>query len=75
MTIAQSYIACMGMSAALFGLALVMIFIGVFRRGSAAELDDSAAWMLIIGGGVIVLLLIAFWLYAGPRMPPGVFGR
>ena len=74
MTIAQSYIACMGVSAALGGLALIMLFMAVTRRGGE-NLDDSGAAMLKWLGLIILGLIAAFWLYAGPRMPPGTLEK
>lgn len=74
MTIAQSYLACIGVSAALGGLALVMLFMGITRRGGE-NLDDSGAAILKWLGLIILGLIGAFWLYAGPRIPPGTLEK
>src|SRR5207302_1904652 len=46
MSIAQGYVLCGCLSAGVAGVALLMIYMGVFRRGEAAELDDGAAHIL-----------------------------
>jgi len=61
MSIAQGYVYCGCLSVAVLGIACLMIYMGVFRRGEAAELDDAAARLLIgIGIGLIVALA-AIW--------------
>ena len=42
-------------------IALLMIYMGVFRRGEAAELDDAAARMLVGLGIAVIVALGAIW--------------
>jgi len=42
MSVSQGYVFCGCITVAIVGVALLMIYMGVFRRGEAAELDDAA---------------------------------
>ena len=72
MSVAQSYVYCGCLSAALLAIALLMVYMGVFRRGSAAELDDGAAHMLLGIGLALLLMVAAFWVYAYSYQVPGL---
>ena len=61
MSVAQGYVYCGCLTAALSGIALLMIYMGVFRRGEAAELDDGAARMLIVVGVGMLVSMAALW--------------
>jgi hypothetical protein len=61
MTIAQGYVYCLCLSAALLGVALPMIFLGVTRRGEAANWDDGAARLLVGIGIALVVTLAVVW--------------
>ncbi|MEP7199014.1 MAG: hypothetical protein ABI874_04270 [Chloroflexota bacterium] len=63
MTVAQGYVFCGCLTAAIVIVALWMIGMGVFRRGEAAELDDGAAYMLIAIGGAALVALAAAWAF------------
>ncbi len=75
MNIAQSYVACMCITGALGAVALLMLYMGIFHRGTAEGLDDAGARMLNLFGVIILALIVAFWLYASPMMPPGMWER
>lgn len=75
MSIAQSYAACACISAALGSVALVMLYMGIFRRGTAERLDDAGAGMLNMFGVIILVLIVAFWLYASSMIPAGMWER
>jgi hypothetical protein len=61
MSVSQGYVFCGCLSFAVVGVALLMIYMGVFRRGEAAELDDAAARMLIGVGIAVIVALGAIW--------------
>ena len=61
MTIAQGYVYCACISAAVLGAALPMIFLGVTRRGEAQHWDDGAAHMAVWIGVGLVLVLALVW--------------
>lgn len=61
MNVSQGYVFCGCLSIAIVGVALLMIYMGVFRRGEAAELDDAAARMLIGLGIAVIAGLGAIW--------------
>jgi hypothetical protein len=61
MSVAQGYVFCGCLTAGITGVALLMIYMGVFRRGEAAELDDAAAHMLVFVGIAILVALGAIW--------------
>jgi hypothetical protein len=61
MSVAQGYVYCGCLTAAICGIALLMIYMGVFRRGDAAELDDGAAKMLIGIGGALLAWMAVIW--------------
>jgi len=61
MSVSQGYVFCGCITVAIVGVALLMIYMGVFRRGEAAELDDAAARMLIGAGIALIVALGAFW--------------
>ena len=61
MSVSQGYVFCGCITFAAVGIALLMIYMGVFRRGEAAELDDAAARMLIGVGIALIAGLGALW--------------
>ena len=61
MSVAQGYVFCGCMSFGIVGVALLMIYMGVLRRGEAAELDDGAAHMLVGVGIILIVVLGAVW--------------
>jgi hypothetical protein len=61
MNVAQGYVLCGCLTAGVTGIALLMIYMGVFRRGEAAELDDAAARMLVGIGIAVIVALGAIW--------------
>jgi hypothetical protein len=61
MSVSQGYVFCGCLSIAVVGVSLLMIYMGVFRRGEAAELDDAAARMLIGVGIAVIVALGAIW--------------
>ncbi len=61
MSIAQGYVYCVCLTAAVLGVALPMIFLGVTRRGEAQNWDDGAARMAIWIGVGLVLALALVW--------------
>ncbi len=61
MSIAQGYVICGCISVGVLGVSFLMIYMGVFRRGEAAELDDAAARMLIMIGVGLIVALAALW--------------
>ena len=61
MSVAQGYVFCGCLSLGAAGVALLMIYMGVFRRGEAAELDDGAAHMLTGIGIILIAALAAIW--------------
>jgi uncharacterized membrane-anchored protein len=61
MSVAQGYVFCGCLTAVITGIALLMIYMGVFRRGEAAELDDAAARMLVFIGIAVLVALGAVW--------------
>ena len=63
MSVAQGYVFCGSITAAVAGIALLMIYMGVFRRGEAAELDDGAAHLLVYVGAGLILALAALWAF------------
>ncbi len=63
MSVAQGYVLCGCLSVAIAGIALLMIYMGVFRRGEAAELDDAAAHMLVYLGAGLIVALVALWAF------------
>jgi hypothetical protein len=63
MSVAQGYVICGCLTAALTGIALFMIYMGVFRRGEAAELDDGAAHMLIVVGAGLIVGMAVLWAF------------
>lgn len=75
MSIAQSYVACACISAALGMVALLMLYMGMFRRGTDAALDDAGAGMLTLFGVIILIMIAAFWLYASSMIPAGMWER
>ncbi|MBI5877079.1 MAG: hypothetical protein HZB53_05455 [Chloroflexi bacterium] len=74
MSIAQSFVTCLCMSGMIGAMALMMLVMGIFRRG-AEGLDDAAANMLKAGGLIILALLVALWVWAWPRIPPGTLEK
>ena len=53
MSVSQGYVFCGCITAAVVGVALLMIYMGVFRRGEAAELDDAAAASQVERGFIV----------------------
>jgi hypothetical protein len=60
-SVAQGYVYCGCLTVAICGIALLMIYMGVFRRGDAAELDDGAAHLLIALGAALLASMAAIW--------------
>jgi hypothetical protein len=61
MSVAQGYVYCGCLTVAVCGIALLMIYMGVFRRGDAAELDDGAAHLLIGLGAALLASMAVIW--------------
>lgn len=61
MSIAQGYVICICMTAAVVGCALVMLWMSIARR---AELDDGATLMLRMIGVGLILALGDIWAFA-----------
>ena len=61
MSVSQGYVFCGCITFGVAGVALLMIYMGVFRRGEAAELDDAAACMLIGAGILMIVAIGALW--------------
>ncbi|MBI1800986.1 MAG: hypothetical protein HYR71_05090 [Chloroflexi bacterium] len=72
MTIAQGYVYCGCLSAAIAMVGGWMIYMGVGRRGEASELDDAGARMLLVIGTALLLVVAAFWVYAFSYQVPGL---
>jgi hypothetical protein len=64
MSVAQGYVYCGCLTAAIAGIALLMIYMGLFRRGEAAEFDDGAAHILVYAGAGLIAALAALWALA-----------